>query len=156
MFFTRSSRLLALLPLFILCACQKPQGLQFTGFSNFSFAPVSFTNSRISLGIGVFNPNHFDIKVGHVEADINLAGTPVGRYQLDSTFLLKGGEPFVLPVTLTVKNSTLLGNAFGLLAGDSIPYSLNGRVKAGRKIAMAEIPFTYSGHLSQKDFNLAP
>ena len=70
--------------------------------------------------------------------------------------ILKANQPFQFPVQLVVKNGTLISNILGIVAGDSIPYSLSGKVKAGRKIATAEIPFSYSGHLTQKDFNLSP
>ncbi len=139
--------------LLLTAACKKPQALQFTGFNNFSVQPLSFTSSKISLGIGVFNPNGFDIKVTHVDADIVLAGSNLGKYTLDSTFLLKANAPFSMPVQLTVKNGAILSNALGLFSGDSVAYSLTGTVRAGRKIATLEIPFTYSGHLTQKDFH---
>lgn len=156
MFFTRYKLLTLIILLIPFLSCRKPQGLQFTGFSNFNIQPLSFTNSKISLGIGVYNPNNFDIKVSHVDAEIELAGSKIGNYRLDSIVMLPANSPFTMPVELTVGNGVLLGNALGLLSGDSIPYSLSGKVKAGVKIGTAEIPFTYSGHLSQKDFNLAP
>ena len=134
-------------------SCQKPQGLNFTGFQNFQLQPLSFTNSKISFGIGIFNPNAFDIKVNHLQADVQLAGSNLGNYKMDSLVTLPGNQAFVLPVELVVKNGALLSNMLGIFAGDSIAYSLVGRVRAGRKIGMAEIPFSYSGHLSQKDFN---
>ena len=149
--------LLASAPLLlILSSCNKPRGLEFTGFEKFSIEPVSFVTSKINVGIGVFNPNSFDVKVDRIDADINLAGKSIGKYLLDSTILLKGNQPFVFPVQLEVRNGSLLTNILGIVAGDSIPYSLSGKVRAGRKIATAEIPFSYSGHLSQKDFNLFP
>ena len=134
-------------------SCQKPQGLNFTGFQNFQLQPLSFTNSKISFGIGIFNPNAFDIKVNHLQADVQLAGSNLGNYKMDSLVTLPGNQAFVLPVELVVKNGALLSNMLGIFAGDSIAYSLVGRVRAGRKIGMAEIPFSYSGHLSQKDFS---
>jgi len=145
-----------LICLLAMLSCKKPQGLQFTGFQNFRVQPLSFTNSKISLGIGVFNPNTFDIKVDHLLAEIKLAGSNLGNYQMDSLITLHANQPFVLPVELVVKNGALLSNMLTVIAGDSIPYSLSGKVRAGRKIGMAEIPFSYSGQLTQKDFNLQP
>jgi LEA14-like dessication related protein len=156
MIFKPLLKLFAAASLLVLISCNKPKGLEFTGFQKFNVEPLSFVNSRISLGIGVFNPNNFDVKVDHVDADISLAGKSIGSYQLDSTVYLKANQPFVMPVQLVVKNGTLISNILGIVAGDSIPYSLSGKVKAGRKIATAEIPFSYSGHLTQKDFNLSP
>ena len=135
-----------------LYSCKKPKDISFTGFENFQLQPISFASSKVSFGVGIFNPNDFDIKVKYLQADIQLSGNNLGSYQKDSLFVIPRNQAFVLPVELTVKNSTLLGNMFGVLTGDSISYSLAGKVKAGKKI-MAEIPFTYSGHLSQKDFN---
>jgi LEA14-like dessication related protein len=143
----------ALLLLALGFGCSQPKGLEFTGFRNFNIQPVSFLNSKIGLEIGVFNPNKFDIRVDKVEADISLSGTHVGKYRLDSGFMIPANASFSMPVELNVKNSALVGNALGILSGDSIPYSLSGKVRAGRKIATAEIPFTYSGRLTQNDFN---
>lgn len=134
-----------------LYSCQKPKDITFTGFENFQLEPLSFASSKISFGVGIFNPNEFDIKVKYLQADIQLSGSSLGSYQKDSLFIIPRNQAFVLPVELTVKNSLLLGNALGMLTGDSVNYSLVGKVKAGKKI-MTEIPFTYSGHLSQKDF----
>lgn len=143
---------------FIVCfaaiavSCSTPKGLNFTGFENFQVQPLSFTNSRVSFGIGVFNPNSFDIRVNHLDAQIKLAGSNLGKYQLDSLVTLHGKKQLVLPVELVIKNGALLSNILSVIAGDSVAYTLIGKVKAGRKIGMAEIPFSYSGHLSQKDF----
>ncbi|MES2647162.1 MAG: LEA type 2 family protein [Bacteroidota bacterium] len=134
-------------------ACNKPKGLQFKGFQDFDVKPLSFTNSRVSFGISVFNPNKFDIRINHLDAAISLAGNSIGVYQLDSLITLPASQPFVLPVQLVVKNGALLSNVLSVVAGDSLPYTLSGKVRAGRKIAMAEIPFSYSGHLNQNDFN---
>ena len=135
-------------------ACKKPQGLNFTGFKNFQVQPLSFSSSRISCEVGVFNPNDFTIKVKHLDAAIMLAGKSLGEYRIeDTTLLLPGKQPFYLPIQLEVRNSALLGNMLSVMSGDSIPYSLTGNVKAGRKVATIDIPFTYSGKLSQKDFN---
>jgi LEA14-like dessication related protein len=137
----------------LMLSCTNPKSLDFTGFENFQVQPISFTNSKISFGIGIFNPNAFDIRVNHLRADVELAGAHLGNYEMDSLVTLPGNQSFILPVELVVKNGTLISNMLGVLAGDSIAYSLAGKVKAGRKIGMTEIPFTYSGHLSQKDFN---
>ena len=147
---------LLLVCLLATAACQKPKGLQFNGFQDFDVKPLSFSNSRVSFGISVFNPNSFDIKVNHLQADIKLAGNSLGNYQMDSLITLPASQAFVLPVALVVKNGALLGNMLSVMAGDSLPYSLSGKVRAGRKIGMAEIPFSYSGQISQKDFSLRP
>jgi LEA14-like dessication related protein len=144
-----------LLPIVFLAllACNKPKGLQFKGFQDFDVKPLSFANSRVSFGISVYNPNNFEIRINHLDAAISLAGNSIGNYQLDSLITLPASQPFVLPVQLVVKNGALISNVLSVMAGDSLPYSLSGKVRAGRKIGMAEIPFSYSGHLSQNDFN---
>lgn len=156
MFLKNKIGYLLLAGLLVITACQKPKGLQFNGFQDFDVKPLSFTNSRVSFGLSVFNPNSFDIKVNHLQADVKLAGSSLGNYQLDSLITLPASQGFILPVSLVVKNGDLIGNMLSVIAGDSLPYSLSGKVRAGRKIGMAEIPFSYSGQISQKDFNLRP
>ena len=153
MFIKIKSTPLVLISLLALASCQQPQGLKFNGFQDFEVKPLSFTNSRVSFGIQVFNPNNFEVRVNHVEADIKLAGSRLGNYQMDSLLTLPANQSFVMPVQLVVKNGSLISNILSVMAGDSLPYTLAGKVRAGRKIAMAEIPFSYSGHLSQSDFN---
>ncbi len=137
-------------------SCKKPQDLSFTGFRQFRVEPLSFSSSKISCEVGVHNPNSFSVKVKHVEAAVSVAGNFIGDYLLDSTIILPANQPYFIPVQMEVKNGTLLSNVLSVLAGDSIPYTLTGKVKGGRKVAMVELPFSYSGHLSQKDFNLFP
>jgi LEA14-like dessication related protein len=138
-----------------LMACNKPQGLDFTGFRQFNVQPLSFTTSRISCEVGVYNPNNFSIKVKHLETSIMLADKAIGEYHIDdTTILLEPKQPFYLPVQLEVSNGALLSNMLSVIAGDSIPYTLTGKVRAGRKIATVEIPFNYSGKLSHGDFKV--
>ena len=153
MFLKNKLTYLLLVGLTAILSCQKPQGLKFTGFQDFDVKPLSLTNSKVSFGVGVFNPNKFDIRINHVEAGITLAGSNLGNYQMDSLITLPANQAFVLPIQLVVKNGSLISNMLSVISGDSLPYSLSGKVRAGRKIAMAEIPFSYSGQLSQNDFN---
>jgi LEA14-like dessication related protein len=156
MFISKNKNILAGVFLTIfMAACHKPQGLDFTGFRQFNVQPLSFSTSRISCEVGVYNPNNFSIKVKHLETSIMLADKALGEYRIeDTTILLEPKQPFYLPIQLEVSNGALLSNMLSVMSGDSIPYTLAGKVRAGRKIATAEIPFSYSGRLSQKDFQL--
>jgi LEA14-like dessication related protein len=139
--------------LIFLTSCQKPEGLKFTGFRNFEVMPLSLSSSKISCEVGVHNPNRFDISVKHLEANLALSGKSLGNYLLDSTVLLPAGGDFYLPILLEVKNASILTNGLSVLLGDSIPYTVVGKVRGGRKKIMTEMPFSYSGQLSSKDFH---
>jgi hypothetical protein len=139
--------------LLLLASCQKPEGLKFTGFRNFEVMPLSLSSSKIRCEVGVHNPNRFDISVKHLEANLALSGKNLGNYLLDSTVLLPAGGDFYLPILLEVKNASILSGGLSVLLGDSIPYTVIGKVRGGRKKIMTEMPFSYSGQLSSKDFH---
>ena len=139
--------------LLVFTSCQKPEGLKFTGFRNFELTPLSVSSSKVRCEVGVHNPNRFDVNVKHLEADLAVAGKHLGNYLLDSVVVLPAGGDFYLPIQLEVKNASLLTNSLSVLLGDSIPYTVIGKVRGGRKNLMTEMPFSYSGHLSGKDFN---
>jgi len=145
--------ILCCLGLILATSCQKPEGLKFTGFRNFALTPLSLSNSKVSCEVGVHNPNRFDVNVKHLEAELAVSGKHLGNYLLDSVVVLPRGGDFYLPIELEVKNASLLTNSLSVLLGDSIPYTVIGKVRGGRKNLMTEMPFSYSGHLSSKHFN---
>ena len=89
----------------------------------------------------------------YLEADLAVAGKHLGNYLLDSVVVLPAGGDFYLPIQLEVKNASLLTNSLSVLLGDSIPYTVIGKVRGGRKNLMTEMPFSYSGHLTSNDFH---
>ncbi len=82
-----------------------------------------------------------------------LSGKHLGDYQLDSSLLLPPASVYYFPVQLEVKNGSLISSTLAVIAGDSLPYTLKGRVTGGRKVATTAMDFDYSGFLTQKDFH---
>jgi LEA14-like dessication related protein len=139
--------------LLLLSSCQKPEGLKFMGFRNFELMPLSLSSSKIRCEVGVHNPNRFDVNVKHLEADLAVSGKHLGYYLLDSVVVLPAGGDFYLPIQMEVKNSSLLTNSISVMLGDSIPYTVIGKVRGGRKKLMTEMPFSHSGHLTSNHFH---
>ncbi len=131
--------LFGLLVLF-LAACAKPQALQYKGVDRVFLGSVDSKGPQLGVGVKLYNPNDYPmiLKKGDLEAYIN--GRPAGKADLLSATTVPARDTFVLPVTVSLDASNLLGNALDMLTQKDVLVRLDGTVRAGRGNSGIAVP----------------
>ena len=94
--------------------------------------------------------SNFPIFIKDAEADLMVEKVSSGKFSIDSTIRLPANSTLYLPLTVEFQNSVLINSAFKILAGDSIPYALKGRLKAGKGSTFLPFPFDVEGFFSSR------
>lgn len=131
--------------------CEPFQAFEYKGVSDWKIQTKSFSESKLSGTINVFNPNKYQVTIKRIEADILVNGNQWSQYQVDSSFSVPAQSQFSFPVNLRVKNSSLLGGLSRLATGKDLPYELKGKIKGTYRKITAEVPFVYTGSFTEKD-----
>ncbi len=135
----------------LLIGCEPFKSPEFIGLNDWKLEPKSFFESKLAVKVKLFNPNKHKIVVKRMEADILVNGLNLSSYKLDSTFEVPGNAEFIFPVELKLNNSYLLSGLSGLTSGKEIPYQFKGKIRGMYRSITAEVPFVYSGSLSDKE-----
>lgn len=138
----------------LLTSCTTFKTLEYNGLSNWKFKVHSLTQSEIAATVAVFNPNKYPIRIKYLEADVIVNGDNWGKYVLDSLMVLPALQMAQLPFSMRIKNGQLINAGLAVASGNTIPYTLQGKIKGGRKTITAVVPFLHSGTLSDKDIKL--
>ena len=131
--------------------CNPFKSFEYRGVSDWKIQAKSFSESKLSAKINVFNPNKYQVTIKRIEADILVDGAQWSRYQLDSSFVVPAQSEFTFPIALRVKNSSLLTGISKLASGNELPYELKGKIKGTFRSITAEVPFTYGDKFTEED-----
>ena len=145
--------MLVLVSAFILSGCNPFKSFEYRGVSDWKIQTKSFTESKLSGNINVFNPNKYEVTIKRIEAEIIVNGSQWSNYLLDSSFVVPAQSLFTFPVGLRVKNSSLLTGVASLASGTELPYELKGKIKGKFRGITAEFPFTYTDKFSEQDIH---
>lgn len=111
---------------------------------------ISFQEIDLLIGMEVRNPNNFDLKLRGMEYAIYLRGQKIGQGRLEKEVLINksSATKISVPLQLEIRN---LGEPFRyILAGQDIPYKMEGVAVIKTTIGNATIPFSKSGEVKIK------
>jgi LEA14-like dessication related protein len=135
---------------FLLAGCNPFKSFEYRGVSDWKIQAKSFSESKLSAKINVFNPNKYKVTIKRIEADILVNGIQWSRYQLDSSFVVPAQSEFSFPIDLRVKNGNLINGLSKLASGNELLYELKGKIKGTFRSITAEVPFTYTDKFSEE------
>ena len=118
----------ALLFLYMLAGCQKPQSFEYRDLKNFKVDSLGFEQSTISMDLVYFNPNNFGVTLKNVDCDIFIDKKFLGHFKLDTIMQIEKRSEFSLPSKIEVDMKNIYKNALFVLLNKEI--ELN--VKANR------------------------
>lgn len=127
-----------------LASCSKPKDLKFREASNLHVSDIGMDSSTLSLDLGFFNPNTYDIQLKNVNCDIFANKHFVGHYNRDSVFHIPGNANFTYPLKLRLDVKPILSNALSALFQKEILLEFKGTAKVGRSGFFITMPISFS------------
>lgn len=138
--------------LFFSCAAPKP--IQYQGLQIADVQLLSDSKLKLVANVQFYNPNAYNVKIWQASATCTIAGKKTGMAKLDTMILLPALVSVTIPLGAEISTKELLGQSLQLALGGSIGYTVQGTAKAGKRHLKWNFPFTYTGHLTQKDLQV--
>ncbi|MDQ2752850.1 MAG: LEA type 2 family protein [Bacteroidota bacterium] len=129
----------------LLFSCKKPQGFDYRGLNNFKIDSLGFEHSTISMNLVYFNPNNFGVDLKHVDCDIFVNKSLLGKYLLDTSMHIARRSEFSLPSKVQVDMRNIYKNSLNALFNQEIQVDIKGVTRVGKAGIFVNVPFTYSG-----------
>ncbi len=112
---------------------------------DFKVDSLGFEKSTISMNLTYFNPNNFGVNLKHVDCDVYVNNTYLGRYVLDTLMHINRKAAFELPSTMQVDMREIFKNSISALLSQELLIELKGNTRLGKAGIYITVPFNYSG-----------
>lgn len=129
--------------LLLLAACQKPQGFDYRDMRNLQVSKLGFDRSMISMDLVYFNPNNFGVNLKHVDCDVYVNHTFLGKYTLDTLLHIDRKSEFVLPSHMEVNMQSVFKNALMAFFSSDVLLTVKGNTRVGKAGIYISMPFEY-------------
>ena len=138
-------RLLSCLLILSFTACKKPQGFDYRDIRNFKVSDWGFAKSTVSMDLVYFNPNKYGVNLKHVDCDVYLDKTFVGKFILDTSMNIPREAEFILPARMQVDMKNVFKNTLNVLFSKEVLVGAKGTTKVGKGGIFINVPFNYEG-----------
>ncbi len=135
--------LLPLLSLLTLLSCSKPQGFDYKDMKNFKVANWGMDKTTVSMDLVFFNPNNYGVDLRHIDSDISINNTYLGKFVLDTLMRIPAHSDFVMPATMEVDMKNVFKNALTTLFSNEVLFAAKGSTKVGKGGIFINVPFNY-------------
>ena len=125
--------------------CKSPQGFDYRDIRNFKVSNWSFDKSTVSMDLVYFNPNKYGVSLKHVDCDVYLDKTYVGKFVLDTLMSIPREAEFTLPATMQVDMKNVFKNTFNVLFSKEVLIGAKGNTRVGKGGIFLNVPFNYEG-----------
>ena len=129
----------------ILFSCKKPQGFEYRTMTGFKVDSLGFDRSTIKMNLVYFNPNNFGVDLKHVDCDVYVNKSFLGKYILDTSMHIARRSEFSLPSSMQVDMRNIYKNSLNVLFNNEIQVDVKGTTRVGKAGIFVNVPFTYSG-----------
>jgi LEA14-like dessication related protein len=126
-------------------ACKKPQSFDYRDIRNVRVEKAGFDRSTIAMDLVYFNPNNFGVQLKHVDCDVYVEKTFLGKFTLDTTMNILKKSEFVLPAKIDVDMKNIFKNTFSALFGTELLVEVKGTTRVGKGGIFINVPVDYSG-----------
>ena len=127
-----------------LFSCSRPQGFDYRRLENFTIDSLGFDKSTLKMNLVYFNPNNFGVNLRHVDCDIFVNHSFLGKYALDTTMHIARRSEFSLPSSVQVDMRNIYKNSLNVLFNQEIQIDIKGTTRVGKGGIFVNVPFTYS------------
>lgn len=125
--------------------CKKPQGFEYRSIKNFQVEKIGLNKTQIAMELVYFNPNNFGVDLKHVDCDIYINKSYLGKYVLDTTMHIDKRSEFSLPSRIQVDMKNVFKNTLTVLTSQEVQVDVTGNTRVGKAGIFITVPFTYSG-----------
>ena len=113
--------------------------------------PRLFTEMNLLLGLEVQNPNRFDITLKSFEYTVYLNNEEIGNGRLEKELLIPSSSTTRVQVPVVAKFKDLGGSLKTIIAGDDLPYKIEGKTDIKTAFGCLNFPFSKEGHINLKN-----
>jgi LEA14-like dessication related protein len=128
--------------------CKKPQGFEYRGINNVKMENMSLQRSTVLLDMVYYNPNSFGVNLKHVECDVFVDTSYVGKYVLDTVMHIDRKAEFTIPTRMDVDMRSLVKGGVAALFGNQVQITVKGKTRVGKGGIFVNVPFDFTGKYS--------
>lgn len=132
----------------ILLSCSKPQGFEYRDIKNVEIQQLGFNKSAIKMDLVYYNPNKFGVDLKHVDCDVYIDNSYLGKYILDTAMHIAKKSEFTLPSTINVDMKNIFKNSFHFLLNKEVLVTVKGNTRVGKAGIFVTVPFNYEARHS--------
>jgi LEA14-like dessication related protein len=114
-----------------LAGCKSFMPPEYKTVKNFRVGKLGGNETTVKMDIVYHNPNKTAFRVKGTDLDIFIDDNFTGHTSLDTLILVPGNSDFILPVSITAKNTALFKNALAALFNQELLIKVSGTIKAG-------------------------
>jgi LEA14-like dessication related protein len=111
--------------------------------------PSSLTEAKLLIGLDVQNPNRFDITLKSFEYVLFLDNKEIGTGRLEKEILVPSLSATQVQVSVVAKFKDLGGILKTIIAGDDLPYKIEGKASIETALGSRDFPFSKDGRTNQ-------
>lgn len=137
--------LLVIFSVVVMTSCKKPQGFEYRDLRNFRVSGLGVDKSTVSMDLVYFNPNKYGVDLKHVDCDVYLNNTYVGKFILDTMMSIPREAEFTLPASMEVDMRNVYKNVLSTLFSSEVLIGAKGHTKIGKAGIFVNVPFSYEG-----------
>ena len=137
--------LMAIMLVYALSSCSKPQPPQYVGYENFRIEKASLSNSILATNVKLYNPNSYNLQLKSASMDVYFNDKFLGHSSLDSLIILPAKDTAIFPLRMQASAKDILSNSAKLLLNPEVKIRISGNAKAGRGGIFINVPINYEG-----------
>lgn len=136
---------MAILVVYALSSCGKPQPPQYVGYQNFRVEKASLSGSILATDIKLYNPNSYNLQLKSANLDVYFNDKYLGHSALDSLIVLPAKDTTTFPLRMQASAKDIVSNGAKLLLNPTVKIRIAGNAKAGRSGVFINVPINYEG-----------
>lgn len=109
---------------------------------------MSLQRSTVLLDMVYYNPNSFGVNLKHVECDVFVDTSYVGKYVLDTVMHIDRKAEFTIPTRMDVDMRSLMKGGMAALFGNQVQITVKGKTRVGKGGIFVNVPFDFTGKYS--------
>ncbi len=133
-----------------LASCATPAALQYKGVDRVFLGSVSTKGLQLGLDLKFYNPNPFSMTFKDADLNAYINSRPAGSARMLSSQTVPAQDTFILPVTIGLDVSNVLGNAVDILTQRDVAVKLEGTVRASKGGFTLPVKVRYEGRQKLK------
>jgi LEA14-like dessication related protein len=142
----------AILLILLFTAC-KVKSFDYRDVKNVKVQQLGFDKTALSMDLVYYNPNSFGVNLKHVDCDVYIDNSYLGKFQLDTLMHIDRKSEFTLPSKIMVDMKSVFKNVFNVLFSNDVLVKVKGNTRVGKAGVYITVPFTYEGRHKVQLFN---
>lgn len=130
---------------FVFASCARPVALQYQGVDRVFLGSVSTKGLQLGVDLKLYNPNDFSMTFRDADLKAFINSRPAGSAKMLSSQDVPARDTFILPVTIALDISNVLGNAVDILTQRDVNVKLEGTVRASKGGFVLPVKIRYEG-----------